>query len=57
MGKYEKMENIMDRVDILSMTINRKKDIGYSFGGELVDEELELLESELSELSRLYFET
>ena len=49
--------SLRDRMQELQHNIDRKKTIGYKYGMELVDEELEELQTELSELNRLYLET
>lgn len=49
--------SLRDRMQELQHDIDRKKIIGYKYGAELVDEELEQLQGELAELNRLYLET
>ena len=49
--------SLRDKMQELQHNIDRKKTIGYKYGMELVDEELALLQDELSELNRLYLET
>ena len=60
--RFETMENdlllhpLYIRISELQTEYNRKKDIGYRYGFELVDDELESLRSELYELNQLYLE-
>jgi len=49
--------SLRDRMQELQHNIDRKKVIGNKYGHELVDEELTILQDELSELNRLYLET
>lgn len=47
---------LTDRIKELQTMYDRKQMIGYKYGFELVDEELDGLRSELDELKRLYEE-
>lgn len=50
------LHSLRDRIGELQAEYDRKKNIGYRYGFELVDDEIENIRSELYELNQLYLE-